>query len=86
MLRGPVNVCELVNTESVVRVPALVTSCLCQPQRRRGRGWLCLGMMWVLCVGAGDGSALSVAVSLIGRLSVLCVCVSLGHMLSFVTG
>lgn len=70
-----VNVCELVNPESVVCVPALMTSCLCQPQRRRGHCRLCLGVMWVLCVGAGDRSALSVAVCLTGHLSVLCVCV-----------
>ena len=35
-----VTVRVLVNLESVVCVPALVTSCLYQPKRRRGRGCL----------------------------------------------
>lgn len=46
--------------ESVTCAPVSVTSCVCQPQRRRGRGSLCLPLKSVLYVGAVEGSALSV--------------------------
>ena len=47
VLRGSTNVrvCVLVNLKSVVSVPALVTSCLCQPKKRRRLGCLCLCFM-----------------------------------------
>ena len=76
---GSVAMCVLVNIESVVCVPAQVTSCLCQPKRRRkGRGCLCLCFMGVLHVGAVDSSASSLAVCVTGCVSVLClrVCIS----------
>ena len=85
------NVRVLVNPESVVCVPALVTSCVCQPQRRR-HGLLCLCVMWVLYVAAFDSRALAVAVCVTGHVSVLCVClsghvrVSPGWVLTFATG
>ena len=40
VLRGSMNMRVLVNVDSVVCVPALVTSCLCQPKTSRGCGWL----------------------------------------------
>lgn len=50
------------------------TSDLLSLPEKRGRGWLCLGVMWVLCVGAGVSSASPVAACLTSCLSVLCVC------------
>ena len=40
--KGSVTMPVLVNLESVVCMVALVTSCLCQPKRRRGHGCLCV--------------------------------------------
>ena len=50
-LRGSMNTRVLVNVERAVGVPAPVTSCLCQPKRRSGRGCLCASSescTWVL--------------------------------------
>ena len=49
VLEGSANVHVLVNLESVV-CAALVTFCLCQPKRRRGRGCLSLCLVGVLYV------------------------------------
>ena len=71
VLRGSMNMRVLVNGESVVSVPALVTSCLCQPKTSRGRGWL-----FVFYASPVDSNASSVAVCVTGPVSVLCVGVS----------
>ena len=70
VLGGSAKVHVRVNPESVVRVPSLVTSCPCQPQRGRGYGCLCLCFMWVLYVGAADSSALAVAACVIIALAI----------------
>ena len=71
VLRGSMNMRVLVNGESVVSVPALVTSCLCQPKTSRGCGWL-----FVFYASPVDSNASSVAVCVTGPVSVLCVGVS----------
>lgn len=68
------NVHVLVNLESSLCVPAVVSSCLCQTKRRRGLGCLCLCFMQVLYAGAVGDSTLSVATHASGRVSVLLVC------------
>lgn len=48
---------------------------LYQPERRRRLGWLRLCPSWVPRVGAVEGSTLSMAVCVIGHVSVLFACV-----------
>lgn len=67
--------CVCVDLEGVVCLLALLTSCLYQLKRRRAAGWLACGL-WVLCVGAVEGSSLSVAACVTSCVCVLCVPVS----------
>lgn len=82
-LWGSMNMRVLVNAQCVVCVPALVTSCLWQPERRRGHGCLCVlreSSMWVLSTAAprlGDWPCQC------PLRRCVCACASLGCVLSF---
>lgn len=62
---------------------SLATFSLHQPERKRAPGWLCFHFMQLLYTGAVAGSALSVAVRVTGRVSVLRVSARLWRMSSF---
>jgi len=68
----------LENLESVMYVSVLVTSGLCQPQRKKRDCSLCLCVMQVLYVAAFNSRALAMTVYVSGHISVQHVYVSLG--------
>lgn len=70
------NVYVLVNLKSVMSVPALVTSCLCQPKSRRVLGCSCLCVRVCLCLW--DTCSASLLVEPANR-KVLAVYLSLGR-------
>lgn len=86
VLRESTNVYPLLNLESFVCAPVLVTSRLCQPKGGGGTWLPVLVFMRVLYVGAAEAGALSTAVCVTGLvISVLHVrlSVSLQYVLSF---
>jgi len=74
VLGASITVSMLVNLESAMWVPALVTFRLCQPTRR-GCGHLCLRFMCALHVAAVECSTWSVPAHVTSCVSVLCVSV-----------
>ena len=70
----PVCACE---PEDCDAFAAPVNFCLCQTKKSRGTGCQGLCLMWVLYLGAVEGSTLSVAVCVTSHVGVLYVCVSM---------
>jgi len=77
VLRGSVNVCVLVNPETVMCVCFHYWPCASTSWKGgRGLGCLCLCLVWVLYIGPVERSTLSMALYAPGPVSSLCACVS----------